>query len=234
MTDQPKTNPETLDPGSLESFEPHVHETWLFGFGGITGVFDPYPPLLETFGEVDPGRFDVSAYEAAVAHACFESSLWRIEAVFRDSAPAITLQGVGGKRRDALHVQVALDRAFVRHLRRYVFADGGFERCGMHLEAFSGWLDRRYGSRPGFHPWHSTAPAEWVEATDGFTNFRGCRQGHKLGALLEFVVTHYEAHYGEPWTVLDRYEEVQRQGIDPRRFYDAGGEALRGAGGHSA
>lgn len=209
-------SPKTL-PGS---FEPHQHDTWLFGFEGTHNLFDPYSWLSDRYGDdFDPGRFDFTAYETAVANASFQVSMRRIETVFGQSAPPISLQGIGGKGPDGLHVQVTVCHEFVRFLRRYICQDGGYERQGQHLSDFSSWLDTRYKSRPGFHPWHSTDPEDWLEATSGFTDFRGCRQGHKLGALLKFVVTHCEEHYGETWSNLDIYYDASEHPISPELHY---------------
>lgn len=203
-----------------DAFEPHQHDTWLFGFEGTHNLFDPYPQLADRYGEdFDPDRFDFSAYEAAVANACFQVSMERLKAALGQSAPPIRLQGIGGKRRDGLYVQVTVCRKFARFLRRYLLQDGGYEREGQHLRDFSSWLSNRYKSRPGFHPWHSTGPEDWTEATSGFTDFRGCRQGHKLGALLKFVVTHYEEHYGEPWSNLDVYYAASEHPISAELYY---------------
>lgn len=209
----------------LADFEPHVHQTWLFGFWGTEGLFDPMPSLGDRYGnDFDPDRFDFQAYEQAVANACLEVSRRRLETAFREAAPEVRLERVDGKRRDGLYVQVEVTRPFCRFLRRHVCRDAGFERQGQHLRDFASWLGGRYRSYPGFHPWHSTGPEDWIEETAGFTDFRPCRQGHKLGALLKFVTTHYERHYGEEWSEIDIYYAANETGpISPEIYYEESG-----------
>jgi len=206
----------------LTGFEPHVHPTWLFGFWDTEGLFDPMPSLTDRYGEdFDPDRFDFSAYEQAVAQACLKVSRRRLQNAFGEAAPTVHFEGVSGKRRDGLYVQVEVSKYFCRFLRRYICRDAVFERQGQHLRDFSSWLDQRYKSRPGFHPWHSTDPEDWIDETAGFTDFRPCRQGHKLGALLKFVTTHWERCYGERWSEIDiYYAACEKQPIAPEVCYE--------------
>ncbi len=135
----------------LAGFEPHVHQTWLFGFWGTEGLFDPMPSLGDRYGDdFDPDRFDFQAYEQAVANACLEVSRRRLENAFREAAPEVHLEGVGGKRRDGLYVQVEVTQPFCRFLRRYICQDAGFERQGQHLRDFASWLEDRYTSYRAF------------------------------------------------------------------------------------
>ena len=62
-----------------------------------------------------------------------------------------------------------------------------------------------------------------MEATKGLTGFRGCRQGHKLGALLKFVTRASEEKRGERWDDIDIYYaacEASTGGLSPCLHYD--------------
>jgi hypothetical protein len=213
-----------LEKYPLTGFEPHEHDTWLFGFQGTGGIFDPYPELVDMYDDVDSGQFDFPAYEKAVAEGCFRVSMDRLQAVFGDCAPTIHFQKIGGKRRDGLYVQVDVDKPFCRFLRQHIL--GGEDGRSSAWEDFSAWLERRYKSRRGFHPWHSTDPVDWIGATSGLTDFRGCRQGHKLGAILKFVVRRDEQSRGEEWDEIDVYyaaQEASERGLSPTLFYKESG-----------
>ena len=119
-----------LKKDALGNFEPHDHDTWLFGFRGTGGIFDPYPELVDRVDEVDPDRFGFLAYERAVAEAQMEVSMKRLEEAIGEAIPEVQLQKIGGKRRDGLYVQVRVDEKLCRRLRECIL--GGRSKA-------SGW-----------------------------------------------------------------------------------------------
>jgi hypothetical protein len=178
-------------------FDPYPADTWApTGFGRVKELFRPLDRLRERHGEeaIDPAHFDWGTWNVAVAKATLNVFRDRLSEAI-EPAPTLSFQKVAGKRRDGVNITCEVTPEFAGALRRFIQAE---------WHPFDAFLDTHYTSRPGFHPYHSTDPADWMDETKALTEFRAGR-GHKLGMLLRFVTQRSEAMRGETWDVPDIY-----------------------------
>jgi hypothetical protein len=204
----------TFDPTTLSEpvdFDPYTAETWApTGFGRVKDFFRPLDRLRERHGEeaIDPARFDWGTWNVAVAKATLDLFRRRLSEAI-SPAPTISFQKVAGKRRDGVNVTCDMTPPFSEALRRFIGSEWG---------AFGAFLETHYTSRPGFCPYHSIDPADWMNETEEFTEFR-TGHNHKLGMLLRFVVERSEASRGETRDDADIYRKAAEDGPYPEAHY---------------
>ena len=170
-------------------------ETYLPIFPGFYGtIFEP-DTLYETdrINELreDKGlegitdceiEFDYKEYERATAMECIgwaERELKTITPSIEISFQKVVNPREYNFRNDSINVEIKLDKT---ELLTYLKAE---------REQFNPWLKDRYTSVSGFISSHSIFADEWIQALVNEDN----KIGHKLGAMLEFLLTNEDLSY---------------------------------------
>jgi hypothetical protein len=69
-----------------------------------------------------------------------------------------------------------------------------FEYIQANKREFDEYIKKNYSSRDGFMSYHSNDGDDWLNDTENLSNFN---DGHKLGAVLDFVIKHHNANSDE-------------------------------------